>query len=325
MPNTITHAYFTKDIYERLEKRIKSKVDIELLKTFGQGPDPLFFYNILNLKCDKNVRIFGKYVQKNKTQDFFKNLIVYIKDNKLENNKEVISYLYGFISHYVLDSTIHPFVFYKTGVCDKKKKETYKYNGLHNDMEVFFDCYLIRVKENMPPRKFKVHKFCFNFNAFSKELSNTIDYVFKKTFGKENMSNIYYDSLKRMKISYRLFRYDPFRIKMYIYKFIDKVLPKYTFRKEPTSYGMKYKNKYHYLNLEKNEWNHPCVKEEIYNYSLIELYIIALKRALKIIEETNKILYKNGDINNITNIFTNISYVTGKDCTLKIRNKYFEF
>ena len=48
-----------------------------------------------------------------------------------------MAYLYGMLSHYVLDSTVHPFIIYKTGNFNKKNKETYKYNHLHNEMESY--------------------------------------------------------------------------------------------------------------------------------------------------------------------------------------------
>ena len=31
--------------------------------------------------------------------------------------------------HYALDTKVHPYVIYKGGIFDKKKKDTYKYNS----------------------------------------------------------------------------------------------------------------------------------------------------------------------------------------------------
>jgi hypothetical protein len=50
-------------------------------------------------------------------------MINYIKDNNLYNDDDVLSYLYGYINHYVLDKTIHPYVRYKTGVFKKKNQK----------------------------------------------------------------------------------------------------------------------------------------------------------------------------------------------------------
>jgi len=323
MPSTITHGYFALDVYKKINN--KKYIDIENLKTFAQGPDILFFYHSLNYKKSKNIRDFGRYMQKNKTQDFFYNLIEYIKNNKLEKNKQVISFLYGFIMHYSLDLEVHPYVFYKTGIYDNKKIETYKYKSLHHDIEKFLDSYIVNKKEGINPKKFKLHKMFFNTKKYDRSLKDTIDYTFEKTYNKHNMSKYYYLSTKIMKLSYYLIRYDPYSIKRYIYKTIYKLMPFLSLNLELLSYAEDYKNKMHYLNLEKKTWNHPCTKEEIYNYSFDELYEIALNKALNLIEETNKMLYENKSIEYTKEIFINLSYTTGKNCTIKSKMQYFEF
>ncbi len=325
MPCSVTHTYFAKDVYDRLDKNIQKKINFKMLKTFAQGPDVLFFYNITNLKKGKEIREFGKYVQKNKTQDFFINLIKYITDNKLHNNKEVMSFLYGFIMHYSLDKTIHPFIFYKTGIFHKNKKETYKYNGLHLDMETYIDCYMIYNNEKSIPKKFKLHNFFYNVDEFSNDVINTIDYVFNTTFEKDNIGAIYYKSIKHMKTFTRLFRYDPLGTKKVFYKYIDFISLKRFLKKEPLSYCVHHKRKIHYLNLEKKKWNHPKDENEIYNYSFIELYSIALKDAIKIINSVNSVIYKKRSISDLKTIFPNLSYTAGKECTTKLKSKYFEF
>lgn len=322
MPSTVTHGYFAKDIFKKLKN--KRYVDLEYLKTFSQGPDVLFFYNSINLKKGKDIRKLARVVHNNNTQDFFYNLIKYIVDNNLKYNKKVISFLYGFILHYSLDSEVHPYVFYKTGTYDKIKKETIKYKSLHQDIEKAIDIYMLD-KNNIKPKKFKLHKEYFNVDKFDKDLNNLIDYAFLNTYNKNNISKIYYISIKMMKISYYIMRYDPHSIKKYIYKFIYKIFPFLSFNIELLSYSDDYKSKIHYLNLNNNIWNHPCIKEETYNYSFDNLYDIALAKALKLIEETNKIIYDKKDLEYTRKIFKNISYLTGKDCNLKLKLKYFEF
>ena len=39
MPSSVTHSYFAEDIYNK--SKIKSKVDLNYLKVFGQGPPSL--------------------------------------------------------------------------------------------------------------------------------------------------------------------------------------------------------------------------------------------------------------------------------------------
>lgn len=326
MPSTMTHTYFAEDVYEKLDKNIKQKLknNLNFFKTFAQGPDPLFFYDIIGFK--QEIRKFGGYVHKNNTQDFYINLITYIKDNNLENDSHVLAFLYGFICHYVSDSTIHPFIQYKTGEFKKKDKKTYKYNGLHHEMEYYIDIYLIYQKERIEPKNFKVYKNILNIKNLTPNLIKTIDFVFKTTYNKDNMSDIYLKGVKKMKSFFKIFNYDKIGFKKTFYKIIDLISPNSFEKKEILSFHVPYDRKKHYLNLEKGTWNHPMYKEEKYNYSLIELYIISIKKAIHLINETDKILNnKNLNISKLKLLFDNTSYKTGKNCDDKNELKYFEF
>lgn len=98
MAGTITHAYFAIDTYNRFDKNLKEKVINykENLKTYAQGPDILFFsINLFNRKTKK----IGNYIHKHNTKDLFINMVNYIKENNLENDYDVLSFLYGYIMH----------------------------------------------------------------------------------------------------------------------------------------------------------------------------------------------------------------------------------
>jgi hypothetical protein len=330
VPSSITHAYFSLDIYDELDEKIKLNLSVykEYLKTYAQGPDLLYFYRFLSSSFfhpNKIVRL-GHLAHKSKTKAFFINLITYIKEHHLEHNYEVISYLYGSISHYVLDTTVHPLIFYKTGVYNpKRKKESSKYFSLHHDMETYIDAYFIYIRERIQPKDFKTYKFCFNVKKMSKDLIDTINYTYEKTYGVSNVGDIQLKSIRDTRHFFHLIRYDKFGIKKLLYRFIDFIIPYLVIKKSYMSYHIDAKRKIHYLNLDKREWNDPTNKAEYYDYSFIELYSIALKKASNIIKEVNKVLYENKDIKLLDDIFMNLSYITGKDCNLKLKPKYFEY
>jgi hypothetical protein len=327
MPSTFTHSIFALDVYDKLDKTSQEKIknNIEELKLFAQGPDIFLFHDIAKLTRKIAVSDFGKTVHRNKTREFFINAVTYIKKNKLEDNYDVIAFLYGFICHYVLDSTCHPFIIYKSGIYKKDNRESLKYIGLHDDMDSAIDAYFINNKLKIKPRKYKPHKYISELKAFSPELNKIIDYTFKETFQWDNVSKIYFKSYKRMKKIYRAYRYDPFKIKRSFYSFINKITPKKVKDLKWLSYNYDYKRKLHYLNLDKQKWNHPLDKNETYNHSFIELYVIACTKAANIINEVNKVLYKRGSIKKLDKVFTNISYWHGKDCNIKDKMQYFEF
>ena len=50
MPATVTHAYFSNDVYDILPNQIKERISLSRIKMFGQGTDPeTFFVNLLKI------------------------------------------------------------------------------------------------------------------------------------------------------------------------------------------------------------------------------------------------------------------------------------
>lgn len=326
MPSSITHSYFMKDVYDKLDNDIKKMIVLESAKTFAQGPDIFFFYNMGFGRKSNNYRNIGNYMHEHNVNNYFINIIKYIFDNDLFDNKDAISYLYGSISHFVLDSTMHPFVIYKTGVFDKKVKDTYKYNGLHPDMEYYLDAYMIFQNEKKEAKEYKMYNYILNNDIFDDTIVNMINYVIKDTYDIDNMGNIYNKCIKDMKTFYKLFNYDPYGIKKVGYSVLDFIIPKKFIRKKVFSFYLTHNCKKYYLNLDKITWNHPCDKYETYNYSFIELYVKAIDKACNIIKELDKMLNsRNLDISRIKELIGNLSYLTGKDCDKNIEMKYYEF
>jgi hypothetical protein len=316
MPSSITHAYFSMDIFDRLnynKRKLLSQYK-EQLKTFAQGPDVFFFYKFFCPAIGKAIRDFGYYMQQNETQAFFVNLITYIKQHKLNKKPDVIAFLYGFISHYVLDMTIHPYVVYKTGIFNRKDKSTYKYAGGHTQLEVYIDAYMIQIRNKIKPAHFKTHKFCFNAISLSPELANLIDEVFDETFHQKAMGTIYIESIKHMKIVYKLFRNDRIGLKKCLYRISD-FLP-FNINMKVLSYYIKLDKNDYYLNLSKDHWHHPLNINIMYHYSVIELYAIALSKATKLIKEVDDVLNNKQGIEHLSVLFPNLSYLTGYDCKL---------
>ena len=323
MPATVVHAYFSQDVYDILPNTIKNKLNVERLRTFGQSTDALMFYNLFNILHGKKVRSFQKYFHTNKTQEFFINLINYIKENNYINDSDVCSFLVGAICHYVLDSTIHPYIFYKTGYFNKNDKSTYKYNNVHAFMETFLDNDMIKRRENINPYKFKIGKFCLYTKVFSKELDDTLDKVFEQTFEFKNMSKIYSKSLKQMKRAIVVFRQDQFGVKKFFYKLADTFTSKKTFRFEAISYHYPIQDRHNFLNENHKIWRNPTTYDMTSTESFLDLYLRSLKLAKVIVCASFD--YITGKEIDLEKVFNNNSYITGLNCLLEKELKYFEF
>ncbi len=323
MPATAVHAYFAQDLNDILPKEIKNKLDVDRLKTFGQSTDSLMFYNLFSILPGKNIRDFQKYFHTNKTQEFFINLINYIKENDYTEDIDVNSFLVGAICHYVLDSTLHPYIYYKTGYFNKNDKSTYKYNNVHTFMETFLDNDMIKRRESINPYKFNISKFSFDTSKFSNELNDTIKYTFKETFDVDNMDKIYYKSLKQMRNSIFIFRQDRYGIKKFFYKLADTFTSKRVFRFEAISYHYPLNDRHNFLNENHKLWRNPCDYSLTSEESFLDLYLRALKLAKVMICASFD--YINGKDIELEKVFINKSYITGLDCELDKELKYFEF
>lgn len=322
MPASIAHAFFVKDVYDILPTEIRGNLDVKRCKMFGQSVDSLKFYNLFSVLPGKNMRNFQGYFHENKSQEFFINLLKYIKDNNITDS-DSYSFLFGFICHYALDSTIHPYIIYKTGIFKKGKPSTYKYNNVHAFMETFIDNDMVRRRLKTNPYFFDASKFCFDIRPFSNELNKTINYTFYNTFKIRDMSSIYYKSLKQMKMSLRLFRMDPYGVKKFIYKLVDSFTSRGTFRFEAISYNYPLVDRHNYLNSNNSLWRYPTAYDMTSNESFVDLYLKSIKLA--------KVLYcasydyLNGKNIDLEKIFNNNSYVSGINCEDKKELKYFEF
>lgn len=315
MAGTITHAYFAIDVFNGLNKEKKVIIEPYLnnLKTFAQGHD------IYNFTKPNN----SHYFHTHDTNMFFINMINYIKDNHLYEDGEILSFLYGYICHYVLDKNIHPYVIYKSGRYFKKnKKETAKYRCKHAEVETYLDCYMIKNRNNIEPGKFNTKRFCLSPSKFSSRLKDLMDYTFDKTYNYKNASKNYYKAVKNMGFLYNLLRKDRFKIKKRIYNTVDRILPDYFYKYSPISYALTKEYK-QYLNNERKTWNHPADVNEKYNSSFNDIYEDSVKETIKIINAVDN--YFNNKKVDLNKIFDNTSFITGKNCNVHTKMIYFEY
>lgn len=322
MPATITHAFFAKDLYDILDDKIADKIDFDYLKMFSQSTDSLMFYNLISILPGKKIRKFQNYFHDNKSQEFFINLLNYMRSTNIKDS-EVYSFLVGFISHYALDSTLHPYIIYKTGKMNKRIPSTYKYNNVHHFMESFIDMDMVRRRLRIDPYSYDFTNYCFTKKKFSNNLNRTINYTFYTTFRIKDMSKIYYKSLKQTRRYLKLFRMDKHGIKKNLYKVIDTVTPRKWFRFEAISYHQSLEDKHNYLNNNHTLWRNPVEYDMTSNESFIELYIKALGKANEMVRKSFEFL--DGKNVQLEKVFDNTSYATGVECGRYKELKYFEF
>lgn len=118
MPAIITHDFFGQDVYDRLFQSIGgTQGEAEAFLLGNQGPDPLF-YSVVVPRLREHNRL-GSIMHNEKPSELlkaFKDALGILDETELPIGR---AYALGFLCHYTLDSTMHPFVFFhEYQLCD---------------------------------------------------------------------------------------------------------------------------------------------------------------------------------------------------------------
>ncbi len=322
MPLITTHSYFAQDVLKKTSQKIKTNLENKqnIYILFAQGFDPFIFYEFGKIKKE-NIQ---SYCHINNTDIFFHIFIDLIKKHNLLNNENILAALYGHLTHYVLDSNVHPYIVYKTGLYDKDKPETLKYNGLHTKMEMNIDAYLYEQKNNKPFKNFKIHKYLITKEKFDDKLIKILNELYSQSFSIDKGGLKYQKGCLKMYYSYKFIIEDQTGIKRSIYHLIDKISKKKVGVFEYYNSHVK-KIDESDLNLNHNTWLNPWDNTIISQESIIDLYNKAVNECLNLFQKTHE--YLNDDIteDEYKRVLKDKSYVTGLSWHKKSEIKNLEF
>ena len=168
MPSFVSHIELSKDVSDKL---CFDNVLTRYASTYSLGGDLCRFSKCRRLSHRK------------KKEEFIFNMINYIKENKLTDNKEVMGILYGHISHYIMDDTMHPLV----RLIDKESSPVRMKS--HTLIEGMIDSYIVKYKYN------KEIDECLNKGmlivGINRDGYKMINKVYEKTYGVKNVAISY--------------------------------------------------------------------------------------------------------------------------------------
>lgn len=125
-----------------------------------QGPD-MFFYNIPILR-HRDYRNVGSYMHEHKVNAFFECCLRRIGTiRSRQQQEEAISYLAGFMNHYIADSICHPYVYGRIGY--PVDAPTSMHHGMHAHLENELDAILLwKYKKKKPSEFNQTATICLN-------------------------------------------------------------------------------------------------------------------------------------------------------------------
>ena len=137
MPSTYAHYCFGKAVYRRLPQEIQEEIKAysPLYMTGLHGPDILFYYKPLKPNAINRI---GYGMHGRPAVEFFEK--AWMRARELPEGRGGFAYLYGFICHFALDHSCHPYI-------EKKIKES---GVTHAEIEVEFDRMLLAKRGHNP-------------------------------------------------------------------------------------------------------------------------------------------------------------------------------
>lgn len=304
MPDPVTHHYFGNCVISSLEDEITNKLDMNIFERALQGPDPwstIGFYGGKNKQYAKRSNI----MHKQKTGDF---LITLTKAAQGETALSAFSLLAGFICHYCLDRTAHPYVICKSGDFDGSA-ETYHLRSGHVRLERGIDSYFIRSYYRKKPWHFCIPKEIFKLKQYPESLRKTIDDSLYQVYGWKNGFDLFNRSLKDEALFYSLMQ-DPLGIVHYLLKPLSRGKTNFCIF---SYFHRDIKRETDYLNENRVLWHHPFATEKELNDSFFDLFQKAVNDAVNMILGAYREVFLGEEIS-LDELYGNINYSTGLDC-----------
>lgn len=309
MADFFLHTQLIEDLYQKNPHF----QHLDWAKLGAQGPDPIYFC----LRYQKEAMHLANDLHHKEINAFLMALTEYIKHNQ---TSELKAFYLGFISHYVLDVVIHPYIYHFTGEYHPEMKETYLYRGLHLSFERGVDMDYIHHRYQMEPEKFHKKHRILKLNRTPKIIEDMMQTLIHRIYHHEKGGLYYKIGHHTMHLILRYGIVDRSGIKRLILKGIDQfhptsplILSSYPYRRRPYLYD--------YLNLNHQVWKHPVTGESS-KRSVLELYDEALNKSQKMMDQL--LLYIEGkqDVD-LEKLFENRSFNTGIDVSIPHKMVYF--
>lgn len=295
-------------MHRMLIGEIQETIGFSNESTIGaQGPD--YFYYVLG-ENKPRAQHLGNIIHKSKTKAFLLHLLEAAINAKSE---AMLHYTLGFLTHHALDISIHPYIFYYTGLHLKEDPKTHSWAGLHLQFERKVDIAFIKHQLNMKPHTHKLYKKTLPLKALNAAIKTALDEALAQTFDEAPASDLFNQGYRTMRKVGRLLVYDPLTIKrktLGVFESYKK--PKSTYFQD-LSHAQN-TDDFDYLNLKKTTWHHPVTNAPM-NDSVLEIYEKALNLSHTFIQAA-KDSYQNTNTDALAGELTNASYDTGMDCDI---------
>ena len=286
-----------------------------------QGPD-MFFYNIPILR-HRDYRNVGSYMHEHKVNAFFECCLRRIGTiRSRQQQEEAISYLAGFINHYIADSICHPYVYGRIGY--PVDAPTSMHHGMHAHLENELDAILLWKFKHKKPSEFnQAASLCLNGQEsqfISRYLSRCINRTYYQITEKNNFQvtdGMVARSIFAIRFGSRILS-DPEGHKTHVIGSLESIFLKHPIASKKLVTDKLSAQVRDILNLDHEVWTNPWDNSIASTTSFPDLYHQTLKKCNAVYYYLNAFLIANvssgpPDMSALLAELGNYSYHSGLD------------
>ena len=318
MPGYVTHYIFGRDMHEKLTDPVlkKNLYDNRAVYILGhQGPDIFFYYLPAYVLHGHNL---GDMAHTEKTGAFYAALLESRSIFKNPKDQKIAeAYLAGFLGHYVLDTTCHPFIYARTHYNNEKS-----YFSRHAYLETEIDSSLLELKYHRRRKDFHMENTIMLTSRQKWVVARMLHYAYQHTYHGLFVSRYtIFMAIFATQLGFRIL-YDSTGQKKVLFRFVEKHVLGYPvfspliandsllFRTDP-------------FNMQHKKWTNPWDSSISSVETFFDLYEKAEVKYLYCLNELSALLKERMHSSKavlLTKTFLkdygNASFHSGLDCTL---------
>lgn len=208
MPAFYTHLSYGMELFHALDSKYLKKVirtHYNAYRLGTSGPD-LFFYDIVS--TGQSGMSPGERMHRMRTGLFLKNLVEAAESLHKDDRETAVAYIAGFLTHYLLDSAMHPYVYARI-----ETREGSKQSGEHFMLEGALDAYFSRRYLRRSPSAMKQLPLVYLHRKERQIVESILTTAYRGTYPENRLGNNHVKRVLASVYTVMILIDDPYRIK----------------------------------------------------------------------------------------------------------------
>ncbi|MBC8536917.1 zinc dependent phospholipase C family protein [Feifania hominis] len=308
MPSNITHYLFAEEVRPLLGESWKNTLEKNpcVYSLGAQGPDFLSYHRFLPWQGKSPLHEVDERIHRGANSAFFEGMLACGSE---EGERALLgAYLAGFLCHYALDMTAHPFIFSMQSIILRGEKLPPEYaTAVHRRVETALDLITLRRSRGELPGKLKMAA-TIALDAGEREvLAQAVAHGVACLTGERYPQALFDEAMRDMKRAFALFG-DPTGLIRHAARFIEKRrgMPPELSAMFPTDVES---DEFDYANALAEQWEDAFDGGSLHSETFFELYDAAKQRAAQMIDGLGAVLAGEEKFSNLTG---DVSLSTGR-------------